>query len=117
MEQNCAGNFTGYYGFLKGFHGLADIPTILQGKKTNTGKRTPSLLDDIIVVTKGSKQKHMDELIDVPTKVENAEYSLGENKSELLKIELEWIGHNIDQNGIRPLLDKLLAIKSAEKKT
>ena len=26
-------------------------------------------------------------------------------------MEIEWIGHKIDQNGIRTLQDKLLAIK------
>ena len=26
-------------------------------------------------------------------------------------MEIEWIGHKIDQNGIRPLQDKLMAIK------
>ena len=69
------------------------------------------MVDDIIVVTKGSKQKHMEELIDVLTKLENAGYRLSESKSEFFKTEKEWIGHKIDQNGIRPLQDKLLAIK------
>ena len=30
------GNFTGYYRFLKGFYGLADIPTIFQEKIVKT---------------------------------------------------------------------------------
>ena len=53
----------------------------------------------------------MEELIDVLTKLENAGYRLSESKSEIFKTELEWIGHKIDQNGIRPLQDELLAIK------
>ena len=53
----------------------------------------------------------MEELIDVLTRLENAGYRLSESKSELFKTEIEWIGHKIDQNGIRPLQDKLLAIK------
>ena len=106
------GNFTGYYRFLKGFYGLADIPTIFQEKIDQTQENIqPAWLDDIIVVTKGSKQKHMEELIDVLTRLENAGYRLSESKSELFKTELEWIGHKIDQNGITPLQDKLLAIK------
>ena len=106
------GNFTGYYRFLKGFYGLADIPTIFPEKIDQTlENKHPAWLDDIIVVTKGSKQKHMEELIDVLTKMENAGYRLSESKSEFFKTEIEWIGHKIDQNGIRPLQDKLLAIK------
>ena len=53
----------------------------------------------------------MKELIDVLTKLENAGYRLGETKFEFFKTEIEWIGHRIDQAGIRPLQDKLLAIK------
>ena len=35
-------------------------------------------------------------------------------KSEFFKKEAEWIGHKIDQNGIRPLQDKLEAITKIE---
>ena len=105
------GNFTGYYQFLKVFYGQADIPTVFQEKIDQTlENKHPAWLDDIIVVTKGSKQKHMEELIDVLTKLENAGYRLSESKSELFKTEIEWIGHKIDSNGIRPLQDKILAI-------
>ena len=62
------GNFTRYYRFLKGFYGLADIPTIFQEQNDQTlENKHPAWLDDVIVVTKGSKQKHMEELIDVLT--------------------------------------------------
>ena len=54
----------------------------------------------------------MDELPDVLTRLENAGYRFSENKSEFFKTEIEWIGHKIDQNGIRSLLDKLLTIKT-----
>ena len=63
------------------------------------------------LVTKGSKEQHKKELAEVLTKLENAGYRLSENKSVLIKTEIEWIGHKIDQNGIRPLQDKLMAIK------
>ena len=53
----------------------------------------------------------MKELIDVLTKLENAGYRLSETKSEFFKSEIEWIGHRINQAGIRPLQDKLLAMK------
>ena len=109
-------NITGYYRFLKGFLGLADILTIFQEKIDQTlDNKHPAWLEDIIVVTKGSKQKHMDDLIHVLTRLENAFYMLSENNSELFKTKIEWIGHKSDQNGIRPLQDKLLAIKELKK--
>ena len=110
------GNFTGFCRYLKCFYGLADIRTIFQEKIDQTlENKFPAWLDDIIVVTKGSKQKRLDELIDVLSKLENACYRLSENKSEVFKTEIEWIRHKIDQNGIRPLQDKLLAITNLKK--
>ena len=107
------GDFTGYYRFLKGFYGLADIPTIFQEKIDQTlESKHPAWLDDIIIITKGPKEKHEKELFEVLTRLENAGYRLSENKSEFFKSEVEWIGHKIDQNGIRPLQDKLMAIKN-----
>ena len=67
------GNFTGYYRFLKGFYGLADIPVIFQEKIDQLlEKKHPAWLDDILVVTKGTKEQHKRELIDVLTELENA---------------------------------------------
>ena len=37
------GEFTGYYRFLKGFYGLADIPTIFQERIDKTRFQTPRL--------------------------------------------------------------------------
>ena len=106
------GNFTGYYRFLKGFYGLADIPTIFQEKIDQTlENKHPAWLDDILIVTKGTKEQHKRELTEVLTKLENAGYRLSENKSEFFKSEIEWVRHKIDQNGIRPLQDKLKAIQ------
>ena len=106
------GNFTSYYRFLKGFYGLADIPTIFQEQIDQTlENKHPAWLDDILVVTKGTKDQHKRELIDVLTKLENAGYRLRENKTDFLKSEIEWVGHKIDQNGIRPLQDELKAIQ------
>ena len=106
------GNFTGYYRFLKGFYGLADLPTIFPENidKTLENKHR-AWLDDILVVTKGTKKQHKRELIDVLTKLENAGYRLSENKTEFFKSKIEWVGHKIDQNGITPLQDKLKAIQ------
>ena len=53
------GEFTGYYRFLKGFYGLADIPTVFQERIDKTLEfKHPARLDDIIIVTKGTVEKH-----------------------------------------------------------
>ena len=53
----------------------------------------------------------MVELKDKQTKLKNAEYRLSENKSEVLRTEIEWIGHIIDQSDIRLLQNQQLALK------
>ena len=109
------GEFTGYYRFRKGFYGLADISTIFQEwiDKTLDFKH-PAWLDDIIIVTKGSVEKHETEVKATMKKLEEAVYRLNPNKCELFKKEAEWIGHKIGQNGVRPLQDKLEAITKIE---
>ena len=108
-----SGDFTGYYRFLKGFYSLADIPTIFQKKIDQTlENKHPARLDDIIIVTKGPKEQHKKESTKVSTRLENAGYRLSENKSKFFKSQVEWIGHKTDQNGIRPLQDKLMAIQN-----
>ena len=77
------GNFTGYSQFLKSFYGLVYFPTKFQVKIDQIlENKHPAWLDDNIVVTKGSKEEHVDELIDVLTKLENAGYRLSNTKSE-----------------------------------
>ena len=106
------GDFTGgYYRFLKGFYGLADIPTIFQERiNTTLEHKHPAWLDDIIIVTKGSIDEHEMEVLETMKKLEQAGYRLNPKKCEFFEKEIEWVGHKIDQQGIRPLQDKLQAI-------
>ena len=69
------GNFSGYYRFKKGFYGLADIPTIFQENIDRTLEySTPAWLNDIIIVTRGSKQEHEKKLFDILNKLDKAGY-------------------------------------------
>ena len=105
------GNFSGYYRFKKGFYGLADIPTIFQEKIDRTLEYcTPAWLDDIIVVTRGSKQDHEKKLFDVLDKLEKAGYRASKKKSEFFMKETKWLGHEINENGIKPNEEKVEAI-------
>ena len=64
------GAFTGYYRFLKGFYGLADIPTIFQERIDRTLEfKHPAWLDDIIIVTKGTIEKHESEVKETMKKI------------------------------------------------
>ena len=64
-------NMNGYYRFLKGFYGPADIPTIFKEKIDRTlGHQTPVWLDDIIIVARGTKEEHTRKLYSVLAKLE-----------------------------------------------
>ena len=53
------GTFSGYHRFKKGFYGLVGLPTVFHKKLNRTlGDSTPAWLDDVIVVTRESKQDH-----------------------------------------------------------
>ena len=87
------GEFTGYYRFLKGFYGLADIPTIFQERIDKTLElKHPAWLDDIIIVTKGTVEKHGTEIKETMKKLEEAGYRLHPKKCEFFKKEAEWVG-------------------------
>ena len=101
----------GYYRFRKGFYGPADIPTIFHEKIDRTlGHETPVWLDDIIVVTRGTKEKHTQKLESVLTKLENEGYKASKKKSKFYLKETVWLGHTIAQDGIRPNKEKTEAI-------
>ena len=105
------GNFSGYYRFKKGFYVLADIPTIFQEKVDRTLEYcTPAWLDDIIVVTRGSRQDHEKKLFDVLNKLEKAGYRASKKKSEFFMNRMKWLRHEIDENGIKPNEEKVEAI-------
>ena len=102
----------GYYQFLKGFYGPADIPTIFQEKIDRTlGHQTPIWLDDIIIVTRGTKEEHTRKLHSVLTKLENEGYRASKKKSsKFYQNESIWLGHTISQDGTIPNKEKTDAI-------
>ena len=70
---------------------------------------TPAWLDDIIVVTRGNKQEHEKKLFDVLSKLEKAGYRASKRKSELFLKQTKWLGHEIDENRIKPNEEKVEA--------
>ena len=79
-------NMNGYYRFLKGFYGLADIPTIFQEKIDRTlGHQKPVWLEDIIIVTRGTKKEHTRKLYSVLSKLENGGYRASRKNQILTK--------------------------------
>ena len=63
-----------------------------------------------IIVTRGSKQDHEKKLFDVLDKLEKAGYRASKKKSEFFLKETKWLGHEINENGIKPNDEKVEAI-------
>ena len=107
----------GYYRFLKGFYGPADIPTIFHEKIDRTlGHQTPVWLGDNIIVTRGTKEENTRKLYSVLTKLENEGYKASK-KSQYSTKKTIWFGHTISQDGIRPNKEKTDAINKLEPPT
>ena len=84
-------NMTGCYRYLKGLYGPAEIPTTFQEKIDRTlGHQTPVWLDDIIIVTCGTKEEHTRKLYLVFSKLENEEYRASKKKSKFYQKETIW---------------------------
>ena len=65
--------------------------------------------DDILIFGK-DQEEHDDRVIAVLKRIEVAGVTLNPNKCEFGKTSLKFLGHVIDQNGIRPDPDKTAAI-------
>ena len=69
-------------------------------------------LDDIIVSGK-SDQEHLANVEQVLTRLEESGLRLKQEKCAFLQDSIEYLGHRLDKEGIRPLQAKLDAIQDA----
>ena len=62
------------------------------------------------MVTRGSRKEHEKKLFEILEKLENAGYRASEIKSEFFLNKTKWLGHEIDEMGIKPNKEKVKAI-------
>ena len=63
------------------------------------------------MVTRGNKQDHEEKLFDILNQLEKAGYRASKRKSEFFMNRKKWLGHEIDENGIKPNEEKIEAIQ------
>ena len=63
----------------------------------------PAWLDDIVIVTKEKIEKQESEVKETMRKLDEAGYRLYLKICKFSRKEAEWVGHQINQDGIRPL--------------
>ena len=103
--------YSGYYQFKKRFYGLADKPTIFQGKIDRTLEYCKTAwVNDIIVATRGHREEHENKLFEVLNKLEKAGYRASKRKMEVFMKQTKWLGHKIIENGLKPNEEKMKAI-------
>ena len=71
---------------------------------------TPAWLDDIMVVTRGDRTEHEKKLFDVLKKLQPSGYRASERKSEVFLKKIKWLGHEINETGIKPNTENVRAI-------
>ena len=90
--------------------GVASSPDIFQEKKQTLMEGLENVrtyLDDILVITKGSFQDHLNELEQVLIRLHAAGLKVNLPKSKIGVKEVEYLRYIITQHGVRPISKKL----------
>ena len=69
-----------------------------------------SFLDDIIIVTGGGLQNHKEKLFKCLDRLNEENLAIDLNKCHFAKNKITWLGYEIDQKGIKPIVSKTQAI-------
>ena len=89
------GNATGTYRFLNGFYGLTDLPATFQKMMDTTldgVDSTNAFLDEIIIITKVTIEKHENEIDKALKRLEQENLAINLHKCEFGLIEITWLG-------------------------
>jgi len=106
----------GHYEFMRMPFGLKNAPATFQRVIDNVlgelvGDICLVYLDDIIIFS-ASLQKHLMDINSVFQKLPQANLKIQITKSNFLRKEIDFLGHVITQDGIKPNPDKITAVKN-----
>ena len=72
-------------------------------------------LDDILIVTKGTKEEHDEKVREVFKELDSRKLHLKEDKCKIAKNEIEWLGFDISEKGVKPHNEKIQGISGKMK--
>ena len=107
------GRATGTYQFQTGFYGLTGMPAEFQKAidlTLNNEKDTFAFLDDILIISHGTKEQHIDKLTKLLNKLNIENMAISVDKYKFRCKEVEWLGFVINEYGITPMQKKTDAI-------
>ncbi|GBG76533.1 hypothetical protein CBR_g22281 [Chara braunii] len=105
----------GHFEWLVMPFGLTNAPATFQAAMTTEFRHMLDrfvliYLDDILVYSR-SLDEHVEHLRTVLERLREAKYKANRNKCEFAQQELEYLGHYVTPQGIRPLADKIEALR------
>ncbi len=93
-----------------GFAGLADIFQAEMGNLMATLEYVRAYIDNLLVITKGSLDDHLDKLKQVFIQLCNEGLKINATKSVFCAQETEYLGYILTRDGIKPQSKKVQAI-------
>ena len=111
--QIVGGKSTGTYRFTTGFYGLTVMPTEFQKLMDLTLANVNSVfvyIDDVLIVTKGTKQEHLNKVREVMKILDEANLQLKAEKCIIAQDSIEWLGYKLTRTGISPVNAKAQGI-------
>jgi hypothetical protein len=98
--------------------GIKNSPDIFQEKINNLMEGLEDFvrayLDDILIITKGSYEDHLEKVSEVLRRLQLAGLQVNLPKSKIAVTELEYLGYWLTPKGIRPMANKVEAIKNLQ---
>ena len=111
--QIIGGESTGTYRFVTGFYGLSVMPTEFQKVMDILLAKFREVfvfIDDILILNKGTKDKHLDKVREILETLDHTEVLLKTGKCTVAKNEIEWLGFKLTEKGILPKNTKVQGI-------
>ena len=111
--QIIGGKSISTYRFVTGHYGLTIMPTEFQKVMDITLVNMDSTfvyIDDILIVTKGEKSVHMQNVRDVLEVLDKANLQLKADKCKIACTETEWLGYKLSGEGVAPINGKMQGI-------
>ena len=103
--QIVGGKSTGTYRFTTGYYGLTVMPTEFQKLMDLTFANINSVfvyIDDILILTKGTKQEHVNKVKEIMRVLDDAKLQLKAGKCIMAQESIEWLGYKLSRTGISP---------------
>ena len=111
--QIIGGEMSGTYCFQTGYYGLTTMPTEFQRIMDSVLaklKNVFSFIDDILIVTRGNHENHLEKVQEVIRTLDKVGFRLKAEKCQVAKHEIDWLGYKFSEKGIKPINSKIQGI-------